>query len=51
MPSPQCQPPRTITLRPNRVLLAPVVSAILAMGHAQAADILDTACKLSLIHI
>ena len=45
MPSPQCQPPRTITLRPNRVLLAPVVSAILAMGHAQAADILDTACK------
>ena len=45
MPSPQRQPLRTSTLRPTRVLLAPVVSAILAMGHAQAADTLDTACK------
>ena len=45
MPSPQRQPLRTSTLRPARVLLAPVVSAILTMGHAQAADTLDTACK------
>ena len=45
MPSPQRHPARTITLRPTRFLLAPVVGAILAMGQAQAADTLDTACK------
>ena len=45
MPSPQRQPLRTITLRPTHFLLAPVVGAILAMGQAQAADTLDTACK------
>ena len=45
MPSLQVIPLNRTAMRPSRVLLAPVVVAILAMGQVRAADTLDTACK------
>ena len=45
MPSLQRPTLGEITSRPSRFLIAPVMAAIFAMGHAHAADTLDTACK------
>lgn len=45
MPSLQRPTLGEITSRPSRFLIAPVMAAIFAMGQANAADTLDTACK------
>ena len=45
MPSLQRPSLGEITSRPSRFLTAPVMAVIFAMGQANAADTLDTACK------